>query len=363
MSNDWVPRNFNDMGNAGHDVDKVAEALLDETNQVFAPLGVDAAMNKKQVTKKAQSTKVCGGCNKPLDGRAVVALEKLWHPNCFECSQCAKPIEDGGFTLRDDKIWCPNCVKWSEDRQVGKAQTTQSKLKGKLGDSAAPEKAAAASKKATVEEKDFDTMRGFEHKICAKCSSKIQLGVDYNNKSFCAKCFTCGSCGNAIDPEQGFAAAGDSVMCPTCASTKFSTGKEESRKVTKCGGCKKVIEGKFLKVDGVAYHEDCFKCADCKGSLANGFAEVGKDKKKVCSDCSMKSAKISSEVVPMKEAIDGIRVDPRSGKVTKSEGLFPVVPQDYQFCPECGTKCGSTKFCSNCGFNLAQANSSRTLHA
>jgi len=44
---------------------------------------------------------VCFGCNKPITGAVLKALDTTWHKNCFVCVKCGKPIT-GDFTSTPD---------------------------------------------------------------------------------------------------------------------------------------------------------------------------------------------------------------------------------------------------------------------
>jgi len=44
---------------------------------------------------------VCSGCNKPITGPVLKALDTTWHKKCFVCAKCGKPIT-GDFTSTPD---------------------------------------------------------------------------------------------------------------------------------------------------------------------------------------------------------------------------------------------------------------------
>lgn len=42
----------------------------------------------------------CAGCKQPLEyGRFLTCINKHWHPNCFSCKTCNKPITDREVSL------------------------------------------------------------------------------------------------------------------------------------------------------------------------------------------------------------------------------------------------------------------------
>ena len=40
---------------------------------------------------------VCAACKKPIEGRAVSAIDKKWHPEHFVCAHCEKPFAGERF--------------------------------------------------------------------------------------------------------------------------------------------------------------------------------------------------------------------------------------------------------------------------
>ncbi|BFU24534.1 lim zinc finger domain containing protein [Entamoeba histolytica] len=51
----------------------------------------------------------CETCGKPLDGQYVVVDGKNYHPQCFVCTNCGAPIQ-GSYMIKNGKIVCKNCA-------------------------------------------------------------------------------------------------------------------------------------------------------------------------------------------------------------------------------------------------------------
>ncbi|KAI6240580.1 hypothetical protein M3Y99_00427200 [Aphelenchoides fujianensis] len=49
------------------------------------------------------------GCGEMLVDTCLMALEKHWHPRCFCCSLCSKPLPNGEYFLVDDKPYDLDC--------------------------------------------------------------------------------------------------------------------------------------------------------------------------------------------------------------------------------------------------------------
>lgn len=355
MSNDWVPKAFNDMTANGsiRDVDKAAEDMLAGINEAFAPLGVNAAVEKKTVMRKVQGTEMCPKCGKPLEGRVVMAMDQKFHIMCFECSQCARPIEDASFTVRNGEAWCQKCIDWSSEKQVGGAapkKTTTSTV------------TVTTTKKTEQKEQDFDALRGFQPKWCSKCNQKILVGVDLDGHSMCTSCFKCYRCKQEINPQEGFMPQGSNYFCAKCfhAVGQPTIGGGPSGAVgapeqMECASCQQPISGKYLKVDGSIYHKDCFVCDNvkCKKPLTGGYMEKGR--KKYCQDCGPKMQDVEYENVPLEKPVAGIRVDPITQQVrntAKDEHQDANAKKLPKFCFKCGAKCEGNKFCPGCGIKI-----------
>ncbi|KAH8932148.1 hypothetical protein BDL97_19G058000 [Sphagnum fallax] len=54
----------------------------------------------------------CAGCNQPLGyGQFLSCLGKNWHPNCFCCGRCNKPISESEFSVQGDVAYHRECYK------------------------------------------------------------------------------------------------------------------------------------------------------------------------------------------------------------------------------------------------------------
>ncbi|KAH7726693.1 Protein Y1A5A.1 [Aphelenchoides avenae] len=51
----------------------------------------------------------CAGCHETLVDTCLLALDKHWHPQCFRCNGCSKPLANGEYYLVDDKPYDLDC--------------------------------------------------------------------------------------------------------------------------------------------------------------------------------------------------------------------------------------------------------------
>jgi hypothetical protein len=49
---------------------------------------------------------VCAACKKPIEGRAVSAIDKKWHPEHFVCAHCEKPFAGERFYENKGDMKC-----------------------------------------------------------------------------------------------------------------------------------------------------------------------------------------------------------------------------------------------------------------
>ncbi|CAL8099080.1 unnamed protein product [Calicophoron daubneyi] len=96
----------------------------------------------------------CAKCNCPIIGKIIKALNKTWHPNCFVCCYCKKPLEDKFHVEDSDNVLC---------------------------------------------EEHWQQLHLTE---CAKCHqqiSEIDRFVEAFGKQFHAKCFCCAACQTPLE--------------------------------------------------------------------------------------------------------------------------------------------------------------------
>jgi len=55
-----------------------------------------------------QLSGTCGGCQKPIAGAYVNAIQTSWHPECFRCTMCNQKLSQ--FALVEGRPVCTNCL-------------------------------------------------------------------------------------------------------------------------------------------------------------------------------------------------------------------------------------------------------------
>ena len=112
---------------------------------------------------------------------------------------------------------------------------------------------------------------------CGGCSRIIATTEDSLvalGKTWHDGCFKCGGCGAPFGPTESFADGGGVPYHMSCLVEKQASA---------CKRCGVKLTGAFIKAGGDAYHEGCFVCATCGGSLDGGYLPRKLDGQPVCS--------------------------------------------------------------------------------
>lgn len=56
-----------------------------------------------------QSGSICAGCNRPIAGQCITALDKKWHPEHFICAFCMRPLGGTAYSELQGKAYCKDC--------------------------------------------------------------------------------------------------------------------------------------------------------------------------------------------------------------------------------------------------------------
>jgi len=51
----------------------------------------------------------CAACDGPILDKCVSALDRTWHPECFVCEECARPFGEDGYHEKEGKAYCAGC--------------------------------------------------------------------------------------------------------------------------------------------------------------------------------------------------------------------------------------------------------------
>ena len=168
------------------------------------------------------SMRRCGSCKMPLAaGPYVTAASQTFHPACFCCSQCRKPIS-GSFFGAGPQFLCAQCNTASAPSCCG--------CGGKITEGSV----------VTVKGLSFHP----QHFACASCGVSLQSGL--------------GSSSNGVHVFESFGTK-PRAMCGSCHAV--ASGRV-------CFSCSKPLVGQHVVADGRQYHQQCWTCSGCKRELS-----------------------------------------------------------------------------------------------
>mmetsp|Transcript_11336 Transcript_11336/g.27517 ORF Transcript_11336/g.27517 Transcript_11336/m.27517 type:complete len:168 (-) Transcript_11336:85-588(-) len=141
--------------------------------------------------------KTCGGCSEEIVAGVtyLTAEDKLWHEQCFQCSQCKKPLSGTKYFIKDDgSRRCAVCA-------AAAAGTCHKCKKSLLGDGVVTQTDKGGNK---YHDDCF---------TCMKCEKKIPAGEDYISEKYLMYLPYCLSCHPDATPaiipaQKGFKTSG-----------------------------------------------------------------------------------------------------------------------------------------------------------
>jgi len=236
----------------------------------------------------------CERCHKPIfsESDCVQAINGKWHIGCWTCSRCNLKIgrKEGEYLAHNGDPYCLSCGNEPNFHRSIPLKPDPA-IKQKLD-----------SQRKQQEQDIYNNIQ--QGKVaCAVCSQIISQheAIKFNDKLYHDYCFTCSSCGEVINTDEGIARRGDKAVCVKC-----------SKQTVVCVGCHKPLSGTYLNGPNGKFHADCFKCDICHQKLTMGFVE--KNGKTVCPTCGKNpSSQVSSTTTTTQKA-GGFTIDPRTGQ-------------------------------------------------
>ncbi|XP_046393203.1 transforming growth factor beta-1-induced transcript 1 protein-like [Ischnura elegans] len=190
---------------------------------------------------------VCAACNKEITEKGVLALQKMWHSEHFQCVYCKIPITDDVFFEEGGEPYC---------------------------------------------EEDYNNL--FMQK-CAECEKPItDTCVAALGKKWHRECFACAECGNKLGGET-FMEKDGKCYCKDCYHKLFTV---------RCHTCKEPITDTCVIAVGKNWHKKCFVCERCKNIIdtANFVIEGGSPRCLGCASTEPASSKSTESASPSTES-------------------------------------------------------------
>lgn len=237
----------------------------------------------------------CATCRQPIFGEVINAIGKDYHPKCFQCGKCQKPLD--GYVNYHGAAYCSACAN--------EAKTTHTKAFPDH-ENAAVKLREANNAAAVHRQGELRDLKQMKHialgDICVKCKEEIITnGITVGEGMYHEECFVCTKCGKGF-PDGKFAKAGDKLYHAACAKAG-----------DKCPKCNQAISGKYVEFNGEKIHGTCFKCGDCKTPLAG--QSFGEDKGEAyCINCMKHHTNRGPSGVHTGAYTPGFTVNPVTGE-------------------------------------------------
>jgi len=168
----------------------------------------------------------CGKCGTEVKREANVVKGVHYHPDCFACDDCKKPLGTQKYFIIGGKKYCQN-----------------------------------------------DKLKHLDK--CKKCNQAIEENAIRTQEDdvYHADCFTCTQCGVVLHGK--FFNVKDDKLCEDC----FTKTRE------KCHRCSRPIYEASLRAMERIYHPECFKCSLCPKTLeGTQFFITDDTKEPVCKE-------------------------------------------------------------------------------
>ncbi|KAL2257906.1 hypothetical protein VTK26DRAFT_8990 [Humicola hyalothermophila] len=229
----------------------------------------------------SRATARCHECGDLIEGRFVslAGSPERFHPQCFTCYACGTSLEALEISPEPD------------DFRAARLDRIARRAAGEV----LPEEPGQ-----TMAEDGDERLRLYCHldwhelfaPRCKHCKTPIMgehvvaLGAHWHfGHFFCAECGEPFGKGMTHIEKDGYA------WCVSCQT------KRTERRAPKCRACKKAVIGQYIRALGGEWHDECFRCATCRGGFDDGqiFPVEGRGKPGetvvLCTGCMEKELK------------------------------------------------------------------------
>jgi len=111
----------------------------------------------------------CASCHKPIMGRSITALGKVWHPEHFVCYSCHEPFAGSNFYENEGKPYCE--VHYTQNFGLPCAKCNRPVVHNACH--------------------FLDKVYHMEHFVCSGCDERLKKGdiTEWEMKPLCMKCY------------------------------------------------------------------------------------------------------------------------------------------------------------------------------
>jgi hypothetical protein len=313
--------------------------FLDKLDKIYSSKSAEYYCETCYVDKFG---KKCAQCAKVILGKGLRFGNESYHKDCFNCSQCSNPLEQGSvhsikqkpictacyelqfqetcyFLLTEDGLQCKDCVKITRSDDIQNESVTDN--------------CKACELPINVKNLVFDGESNWHYKCfcCNQCNSALvnQKYYDKSGKLFCNNCFlaehlpTCYNCKVEIKGKSGVKMNStngqvltwheDCLQCSVCQAgisldnvvfrdNLFCKSCYLDTIMDKCDKCAKPITGVGFTFREKFWHDTCFACDQCDRIFEEGEFRNLRDQK-LCDTCFNDTKNDSQTNVNIQESI------------------------------------------------------------
>ncbi|GLE01992.1 hypothetical protein PINS_up010830 [Pythium insidiosum] len=278
--------------------------------------GLEGAIPEHQETDvdDEEDGERCGGCAAVLEGEAIGALNKYFHPECFKCGHCQHVIaEDQGYAEKEQQAFHQECYQARFGKRCSRCNKN---LKGKVV-------------------KALDSLYHPDCFVCYQCNASLSESFfEHEGQAVCAKCKHLFITANAVQVP-------DDLIAISVATVGYHFAAQDETQLT-------IAPGQQVSV--LQKDEDGWWFVDLEGQRGyvpgSYLIEHPEPPPKTRrSSSSKRSSSSSSAAAPHAEPEAAPAPAPTPAPAATSPGL----------CGECGTQNPDVaRFCRSCGNRLQE---------
>jgi len=228
----------------------------------------------------------CGRCGEPIPANTkhLKVLGRRYHMDHFTCVHCSTSLVGSKFATSKGgrQIACTSCHE----------QYTRGKSNAERAAAAASDKLVPPSSSSSGHHRSSSTGgsssaragsptvgKAGDGASCASCRKTMTAGsvIKAGDKQWHGDCFVCQVCNKSLISES-FREKDGKVYCKRDYTEQFSPH---------CAGCgERIVEEKFSRALGKAWHREHFKCGYCKKAIYGGYIPSDENDVAYCdADC------------------------------------------------------------------------------
>ncbi|CAF1128922.1 unnamed protein product [Rotaria sp. Silwood1] len=286
----------------------------------------------QQITSNDVST-ICSKCGEKILNVMTADENKVYHPHCFNCSDCGKTLAGGFFyksknsksdestitsrnSLAEPLRFCeicykkvaPKCARCHNIIEASSIVWEDKKFHETCFTCWGVDKNGVQCQKPMKDEPVYPLNDKWYCKICfdkldtgvsaaardilsqkcRKCYKEFAPGSlvsEYKGDYYHPTCFICSQCNTSIASKSFYH---QSKSDDQQSEAKFLCENCHIKNAQECAECKnKIVNGEAIGFEGKQYHRSCFTCQNCHNEIGTAHFFKTKDGKYICQQCSL----------------------------------------------------------------------------